>query len=155
MEQKDENRPDLLEIYKLHAELAQQSATQRDNLTKLYSGMVISILAAAVLLYRFAPAPVTWWVLALPILGIVVTLVWFTSMRSATGHLSAKHDILVELECHLPFDFLTREEVAFNRIRALRRKSGGTVIQLTFFVTCTIWLFALVIEIISKTTASP
>lgn len=58
-----------VEIYKLHAELAEKAAVARENLNKLYSAMVSSIVTASVLLNRVAPDSATMWVL--PVLGMI------------------------------------------------------------------------------------
>ena len=57
----------LFETYKLHAELAERVAALREGLNKLYSGMVVGIVAASVLLHRLAPNAETTWLL--PIVG--------------------------------------------------------------------------------------
>ena len=62
----------LFEMYKLHAALAEQAASHREGLNKLYSGMVTSVVAASVLLDRVAPDTEMVWVL--PTLGILVSL---------------------------------------------------------------------------------
>ena len=87
----------LFEMYKLHAELAEQAASLREGLNKLYSGMVTSIVAASVLLHRVAPDTESVWVL--PTLGIVVSLSWILSLHSVTGRLSARHAVLVAASC--------------------------------------------------------
>ena len=133
-----------LEIYKLHAELAEQASAQRENLNKLYSGMVTSIVAASVLLHRVAPDSETMW--ALPMLGMIVSLSWMGSLRSATGRLSAKHAVLVELETELPFGFFTRENAKFDSLGVLRRKRSGWLMPAMFLLMCGVWLTALIVQ---------
>ena len=132
----------LFETYKLHAELAEQTAALREGLNKLYSGMVTSVVAASVLLHRVAPDTETVWVL--PTLGIVVSLSWMLSLHSVTGRLSAKHAVLVVLEAKLPFDFLCREEEEFNKRRFARRKWTGLAMPGVFLILCAAWLTILV-----------
>ena len=50
-----ENEATLLEIYKLHADLAEQAASSREGLNKLYTGMVSPMIAASVLIQRVVP----------------------------------------------------------------------------------------------------
>lgn len=128
----------LFETYKLHCELAERVASLRENLNKLYSGMVTSIVAASVLLYRLVPNADTTWIL--PALGILVSLSWMFSLHSITGRLSAKHNVLVSLEKELPFNFLDRESDEFNKSRILRRKYTGLVMPGAFLVLCIAWL---------------
>ena len=130
----------LLEIYKVHAQLAEQASESREGLNKLYTGMVSAIIAASVLIQRVAPGAETIWVL--PVLGIVVSVCWLMSLRSMTGRLSAKHTVLVELEGKLPFKFFEREDQEYKKGRFVRRKSSGAAMPVLFLVTCATWLVA-------------
>ncbi len=132
---------DLLEIYKLHAELAEQAAASREGLNKLYTGMVSTIIAASVLIQRVAPGAEVMWML--PVLGMVVSLCWLISLHSMTGRLSAKHSVLLELEEKLPFSFFEREEQQFNKGGFVRRKWSGAVMPVLFLAMCAVWLAAL------------
>ena len=131
----------LFETYKLHAELAEQTASLRENLNKLYSGMVTSIVAASVIMHRLVPGTEMVWVL--PTLGIVVSLSWILSLSSVTGRLSAKHTVLVTLEASLPFAFLRRENEEFDKCRFVRRKWTGQAMPWFFLILCIAWLVVL------------
>lgn len=128
----------LVEIYKLHAELAEQAATSREGLNKLYTGMVSSIIAASVLFQRFAPGAETAWVL--PCLGVVVAICWMLSLDSVTGRLSAKHAVLVDLESRLPFDFFRKENERFDKGGFVRRKWSSALMPTFFLLVCLGWL---------------
>ena len=129
-----------LEIYKLHAELAEQAAASREGLSKLYTGMVSSIIAASVVIQRVAPEAEAIWVL--PVLGMVVSVCWLMSLHSMTGRLSAKHAVLVELEAELPFRFFEREDQEFNKGSFVRRKWSGAAMPVLFLAMCVAWLVA-------------
>ena len=133
--------PALLEIYKLHAELAEQAAASREGLNKLYTGMVSSIIAASVLIQRVAPEAEAMWVL--PVLGMVVSVCWLMSMHSMNGRLLAKHTVLVELEAELPFSFFGREDEEFRKGGFVRRKWSGAAMPTLFLAMCVGWLVAL------------
>ncbi len=135
---KSDGRELLFETYKLHAELAERVASAREGLNKLYVGMVTSIVATSVLLYRLVPDSETIWVL--PTLGIVVSLSWMFALHSMTGKLAAKHDILVVLEQKLPFNFLEQENVLFNKGGFLRRRYTGLIMPGAFLALCATWL---------------
>ena len=137
----EDNSDILFEMYKIHAELSERVAALREGLNKVYSGVVTSIVAASVLLHRITPDAQTIWVL--PTLGIVVSLSWMLSLHSVTGRLAAKHHVLVTLEKKLPFDFLSQEDIEFNRSRFLRRKHTGFVMPVFFLMLCVIWLVVL------------
>ena len=134
----------LFDLYKLHVELAEQAASLRESLNKLYSGLVATIVAASVLLQRLAPGSETVWVL--PVLGIVVSLSWLFSHGSVTGRLIAKHAVLVELERSLPFDFLTREKAEFDKLTFIRRQWSGLILPAAFLLLCAVWLATLICE---------
>ena len=134
----------LFETYKLHSELAERVATHREGLNKLYAGMVTSIVAASVLLYRLLPDVDAVWVL--PVLGIVVSLSWMFSLHSVTGRLCAKHDVLVVLEKELPFQFFKQESHEFEKGGFLRRRYTGLVMPGTFLTLCAAWFAFLIVE---------
>lgn len=139
---------ELIEIYKLHANLAEQVATMREGLNKLYVGIVSSILAACVLLQRFAPSEESSW--TLPGLGILVSICWLLSLKSVTGRLRAKHAIIVKLEQSLPFDFLSQENHEFEEQRFLRRKWSGALMPVCFLLVCVVWFLVAVTPIPSS-----
>ena len=128
----------LFETYKLHAELARDIDSNREGLNKIYAGMVTSIIAASVLLYRLVPDVETIWML--PILGIMVSLSWMFSLHSITGKLCAKHVVLLDLEKELPFQFFQQEEDKFEKGRFLRRKYSGLIMPSAFLTLCVIWI---------------
>ena len=133
----------LFGIYKLHAELAEQASSSRENLNKLYSGMVTFIVAASVLLHRVAPDSDTMWVL--PVLGIVVSLSWMMSLGSVTARLSAKNRVLLELESRLPFGFFKCEKAEFDKQPCIfRRKWTGLLMPVAFLVICVAWFGMLI-----------
>ena len=127
----------LFGIYKLHAELAEQAASSREGLNKLYSGMVTAIIAGSVLIHRVAPDSEAMWVL--PALGVAISLSWMMSLHSVTGRLSAKHTVLLELEIKLPFEFLERENSEFNKLRIVRRKWTGLLMPGAFLILSSAW----------------
>ena len=134
----------LLEIYKLHTELAERVASAREGVTKLFAGIVTSIVAASVLLHRTVPDAVASWVL--PTLGILVSLSWMFALHSVTGRLSAKHEVLVALEEKLPFQFLKQENEKFDERRFVRRRYTGLLMPGAFLALCVVWLAVLFLE---------
>ena len=134
----------LFETYKLHAELAERVAALREGLNKLYTGMVTSIVAASVLMHRLLPNAEAAWVFA--VLGIVVALSWMFSFHSVTLRLSAKHDVLVELEGKLPFTFFDKENRLFNKSGFWRRKYSGMIMPIAFLMLSGAWLTIVVMR---------
>lgn len=136
---------EVLETYKVHVELAERVASLRESMNQLYSGMVTSIVAASILLYRLAPDAEP--ALVLPIVGGVVSVSWLFAVLSVTGRLYAKSTVLKELEKRLPFDFLIKEDRVFNasRVRHLfRRKHTLLFTPIAFLAVCVVWLCSIV-----------
>lgn len=131
----------LFETYKLHAELAERVAAQREGLNKLYSGMFISLAAASILVYRVAPGTDMIW--ALPTLGIFTSLAWIFSIYSVTGRLSAKHTVLLDLEKKMPFKFFSQEQVAFKSHCFINRKYSAMLMPGALLALCVAWLLIL------------
>lgn len=133
----------LLEVYKLHSELAERVASLREGVNKLHAGIVASIVAVSVLLHRVGYGSAVVWIL--PLLAIVTFVSWFASMSSVTGRLTAKSKVLkeLELELKLGFNFLAREEEEFQKGRALRRKFSGLLIPVLFAALCLVWIVVL------------
>ena len=69
----------LLEIYKLDVDIAERAASSREEFTKLYTGVVSTIVAAGVLRHRLKPEGGTELSWVLPALGTVVSLTWLLS----------------------------------------------------------------------------
>ena len=134
------------ETYKLHTELAEQVASLREDLAKVYSGMVAGIVAVAILVHRLTPkvsddsASVFDWMWVFPSLGILLSLGWMLSIHSITSRLAAKHSALRDFERQLKIDFLEQEEKAFVHRCSIRRQFSALFIPLILLVSCFIWL---------------
>ena len=139
----DPGQATIVEIYKLHANLAEQAAISREGLNKLYTGMVSSIIAASVLLQRFAPGAEMSWIL--PCLGALVSSCWMLSLGSITGRLSAKHAVLLNLESRLPFAFFDQENEEFEQRGFVRRKWSSALMPAVFLLICLVWLVAVLL----------
>ncbi len=144
MTKEKENLETLFSIYKLHTELAEQASYSRENMNKIYSGMVIATIAGSVLIHRVAPDSGTMWVL--PVLGIVISFSWMMSLLSATGRLFAKHKTLLELESKLPFAFLKREKDSFDNLFTIRRKWTALLMPVLFLIISAGWLVTLFLD---------
>ena len=80
----DENRRELLEIYKLHSELADRVSQRRATANKLYVTLLTGtlVLLAAVLRYGADTVP-AWIVLsAFALVGMLLSASWFIVIRS-------------------------------------------------------------------------
>ena len=125
------------ETYKLHAELAERVADTRESLNRLYSGMVVGLIAGMVLVNRIQPGTEMTWLFYGT--GVAMSITWLLSMHSVRCRLKAKHDTLVLLENDLPFDFLRQEEKKYEERRwKLRRSRSGMAMPSMLLVYC-VW----------------
>lgn len=133
---KNEERNDHItfEIYKLHTELAEQAAQTREGVNRVFSTIVVSIVAAQVLIYRLTPESGMVWFL--PVLGILVSVSWSLSLVSMTAKLKAKNQILKIMELEMPFAFFTKENIEYEKSSGIRRKISEQIFPVTLGVCC-------------------
>lgn len=107
----DKTRQELLEIYKIHAELADRVSQRREGANRLYVSLlsVILVLLAALLRYGTGIIPV-WAVLVVAgFLGMLLSVAWFITIRSYSQLNRKKFVTLHELEEKLAYPFFKRE----------------------------------------------
>ena len=107
----DENKQELLEIYKLHAELADRVSQRREGANRLYVSLLtgIIILLAAFLRFGTGIMPI-WVVLAVAgVLGVMLSASWYIVIRSYRQLNTGKFKALNEMEEKLAYPFFKRE----------------------------------------------
>ena len=107
----DEKRQELLEIYKLHAELADRVSQRREGANRLYVSLLIGLVLFAAALLRFgtdgiSPDTVLFWA---GVLGAVLAISWYVVIRSYRQLNTGKFNALQDLERHLAYPFFTKE----------------------------------------------
>ena len=107
----DEDRQELLEIYKLHAELADRVSQRRAEANKLYVSLLagIFILLAAFQRYGTGTIPDRVILLGAGIVGIFLSASWYIVIRSYRQLNSGKFKALDEVEEKLGYPFFKRE----------------------------------------------
>ena len=105
------SQKDLLEIYKLHAELADRVSQRREGANRLYVTLLtgLMVLVAAMLRYRIIDGHETIMLITVGILGISISVSWYIIIRSYRQLNSGKFKTLHELEEKLVYPFFTRE----------------------------------------------
>ena len=107
----DPERGELLEIYRLHAELADRVSQRREGANRLYVTLLAALVVFLAALLRFTPVsvPGTVVVVVACVTGAVLSASWWLVIRSYrqlnTGKLKALH----ELEERLAYAFFARE----------------------------------------------
>ena len=107
----DENRQELLEIYKLHAELADRVSQRREGANRLFVSLLTGtlIFLAAFLRYGTETMPVGAILTAISIFGTFLSAAWYIIIRSYRQLNSGKFAALHELEEKLAYPFFKRE----------------------------------------------
>ena len=107
----DEKQQELLEIYKLHAELADRVSQRREGANRLYVSLLTGLAVFVVALLRFgtdgiSADTVLFWA---GVLGAVLAASWYVVIRSYRQLNSGKFKALHELERNLAYPFFTKE----------------------------------------------
>ncbi len=107
----DQDRQELLEIYKLHAELADRVSQRREGANRLYVSLLAGIFILPAAFQRYGTGTIPDWVILLGagILGIFLSPSWFIVIRSYRQLNSGKFEPLHELEEKLAYSFFKRE----------------------------------------------
>ena len=109
---KDETRQnEPLEIYKLHAELADRVSQRREGANRLYVSLLLGLIALLAALLRFGVGDLSPRVvlLAAGIVGAVLSASWYVVIRSYRQLNTGKFLALQELEQKLAYPFFERE----------------------------------------------
>lgn len=105
-----DEKQELLEIYKLHAELADSVSRQRSTANRFYM-LVLSGLAVlfSAFLQRENGVPLGWLMVGFGIFGMFLASAWYIVIRSYRQLNSGKFKALHELEEKLAYPFFKRE----------------------------------------------
>lgn len=106
-----EDKQELLEIYKLHAELADRVSQRREGANRLYASLLTGILGFLAISLRFGTGDFPIWGLLVVagVLGMLLSASWFVIVRSYRQLNSGKFKPLHELESKLAYPFFKRE----------------------------------------------
>ena len=107
----DRERDELLEIYRLHAELADRVSQRREGANRLYVSLLLALILFLAALFRFGAdeLPIEIVTIIVGLMGAALAGSWWVVIRSYrqlnTGKLKALH----ELEERLAYQFFQRE----------------------------------------------
>lgn len=106
-----DEKQELLEIYKLHAELADRVSQRREGANRLFVSLLTGtlIFLAAFLRYGEETMPVGAILTTVSIFGIFLSAAWYVIIRSYRQLNSGKFAALHELEEKLAYPFFRRE----------------------------------------------
>ena len=107
----DEQKQELLEIYKLHAELADRVSQRREGANRLYVSLLVGLVLFAAAILRFgtdglSADTVLFWTGAL---GSILSVSWYIVIRSYRQLNTGKFNALQDMERQLAYPFFTKE----------------------------------------------
>ena len=139
----------LLEIYKLQAELADRVSQRRDNANRLYVGLLTSFAILLAFFLRFGTGTMPVWIvlLAAGILGIALSVSWYIVIRSYLQLNVGKYKALNELEKKLAYPFFKREWKFLKKGKNISRYWKLTVVET--FLPIAFFIFSLILIIIA------
>ena len=142
----DENRRELLEIYKLHAELADRVSQRRAGANRLYVTLLTGILILLAAFFRYGAGTVPVWIgwSVFGVAGMLLSASWFIVIRSYRQLNSGKFPVLLELEKKLSYPFFAREWELLEEGKNVNRYWKLTVVE-TFLPVGFFVLFLLLI----------
>ena len=101
----------LLEIYKLHAELADRVSQRRESTNRLYVSLILGLVVFLATFLRFGFGDLPDWLVLTTTggAGVLLSVSWFIVIRSYKQLNSEKFRVLHDLEKQLPYPFFTLE----------------------------------------------
>lgn len=107
----DSVQDQLLEIYKLHAELADRVSQRREGTNRLYVSLILGLVVFLATFFRFGFGDMPEWLVLITTggTGILLSVSWFVVIRSYRQLNSEKFRVLHDLEKQLSYQFFTLE----------------------------------------------
>ncbi len=139
----------LLEIYKLHAELADRVSQRRDSANRLYVGLLTSLAILLAFFLRFGTETMPVWIglLAVGVLGVALSVPWFIVIRSYRQLNVGKHRALNELEKKLAYPFFEREWKFLKKGKTIN--SYWKLTEVESFLPIALFILSLILIIVS------
>lgn len=111
----DHTRRQLLEIYKLHSELADRVSQRREGANRLYVSLLAGLMVLTATLLRYGNGELAVLLAVGGLMGTAVSLSWLVVIRSHRQLNGAKFKVLHKLEKKLAYPFFTREWQVLRR----------------------------------------
>ena len=102
---------ELLEIYKLHSELADRVSQRRTEVNRLCAGLFLglSVLVSALLRFGIGQVPIQLAIGALGVFGLLLSVWWVAALLNYKKLNEGKFTVLHDLEKRLSYPFFTLE----------------------------------------------
>ena len=149
----DQERQELLEIYKLQAELADRVSQRRDGVNRLYVSLSVGLLlfTAPVLRFGLPDEGISTGIVlsSIALFGVAFAMSWFLVIRYYRQVNAAKFIVLQDLERRLAYRFFTNEEKL-----GLEDKMHSTYWKRSFVMTALPWCWLILFFILTGYSAS-
>ena len=124
-------RNELLEIYRLHAELADRVSQRREGANRLYVSLLLGLVALLAALLRFGVGDLSPRIvlLAAGIVGALLSASWYVVIRSYRQLNTGKFLALHELEQKIAYPFFEREWELLGKGADRRRYWRLTIVE--------------------------
>ena len=119
-EQLGTRKDQLLEIYKLHSQLANDISNRQNTISRFYATLISALIVICVTISQHKDGMFPWdpegkiihgyALLIIGFLGIILSLIWAFSINYHTLVNTRKYAILLTLESELEFQFFTQEK---------------------------------------------
>lgn len=128
---RDQN--EVLELYKLHAELADRVSQRREGANRLFVSLLTGLLVFVAASLRFGTGPVSAdsVMVVVGIAGLMLSAAWYVVIRSYRQLNTGKFLALHELEEKLTYPFYKREWELLGEGRDIGRYWRLTVVETT------------------------
>ena len=146
----DSKRKELLEIYRLHADLADKVSQRREDANRLYVSLLVGLGVFVAALLRFGNGdgydqPI---LVSAGVIGALLSVSWYIVIRSYRQLNAGKFLALHELEEKLAYPFFKREwdllAEGKNRNRYWKLTNVETGLPIIFFaLSCSLVIFSL------------
>ena len=141
---------ELLEIYKLHAELADRVSQRREGANRLFVGLLTGTLLFLVAFLRYGAniLPANLVIIAVSILGIALSASWYVVIRSYRQLNTGKFKALQELEKQLDYPFFTREWEILDEGRSIKSYWKLSVVETSLPIIFSILFIVLIFVVV-------
>lgn len=141
------DRQELLEIYKLHADLTDRVSQRREGANRIHVSLQVGLGVFLAALMRFGSGdfPAHYIIGAVGLLGFFQAVIWYLVIESYRTLNREKFRVLNELESHLPFKFYSLEWDPKDQGRRSNRYVPITTVESIMpYIFMLLWLVVLV-----------
>ena len=137
---------EILELYKLHAELADRVIQRRDGVNRLYASLLAGVATAGTIIIRLGGSDIPIQVvIILGALGLAISSCWHITLRGYQQPLNVKFGILEHMEKDLSYQFFTKESdvlknIAPEKLSIFLLPNKSNLLPFIFYMFFAVWI---------------